>query len=100
MTARLTVVGLGPAGPELLTAETVEAIAAVPPAQRWVRTTRHPSAAAAGTEQSFDDAYEQEGTFGDVYARIASELNFVLNGIAWVAKVDVPADGFFEALFD
>jgi tetrapyrrole methylase family protein/MazG family protein len=74
VTARLVVVGLGPAGPELLTAATAAAIAAVDPARRWVRTTRHPAAPAAGAAHSFDDAYESEPTFDAVYRRIADTL--------------------------
>jgi tetrapyrrole methylase family protein/MazG family protein len=74
VTGRLTIVGLGPAGPDLLTAETLAAIDAVAPERRWLRTTRHPSALAAGTERSFDDAYEAEPTFDAVYRRIADTL--------------------------
>ena len=74
MSARLVVVGLGPAGPELVTPATTEAIAAVDPARRWLRTTRHPAAAAAGIDQSFDHVYEAEATFEDVYRRISAVL--------------------------
>lgn len=74
MSGRLVVVGLGPAGPELLTAGTLDAIAAVAPERRWLRTTRHPSAPAAGTARSFDDAYDAEATFDAVYRRIADVL--------------------------
>ena len=73
-TGRLTIVGLGPAGPDLLTAGTRAAIDGSDPARRWLRTTRHPSAAAAGTDRSFDAVYEAEATFDDVYRRIADEL--------------------------
>jgi tetrapyrrole methylase family protein/MazG family protein len=72
--ARLTVVGLGPAGPELVTAATTTAIAAVASERRWLRTTRHPAATVVGTAQSFDDAYEAEPTFEAVYRRIADVL--------------------------
>jgi tetrapyrrole methylase family protein/MazG family protein len=71
---RLTVVGLGPAGPELVTAATTDAIAAVDPARRWLRTTRHPAASVVGTDRSFDEAYEAEPTFEAVYRRIADVL--------------------------
>ena len=75
MTAgKLTIVGLGPAGPDLLTAGTVTAIERAEPTRRWVRTQRHPSAAAAATDRSFDHAYEAEATFDAVYRRIADEL--------------------------
>ena len=74
MTGRLTVVGLGPAGPELMTAGTIEAIAGSDPTRRWLRTRRHPSSAAAGTTRSFDAAYEEESTFDAVYRRIVDAL--------------------------
>jgi tetrapyrrole methylase family protein/MazG family protein len=70
----LTIVGLGPAGPELVTAATTTAIAAVAPERRWLRTTRHPAAVVAGTDRSFDDVYEAEATFEAVYRRMASVL--------------------------
>ena len=70
---RVVVVGLGPAGPELVTPATLEAIERIP--VRFVRTTRHPSAAVlpAGTV-SFDELYDQAETFGAVYAAIAGRL--------------------------
>jgi tetrapyrrole methylase family protein/MazG family protein len=74
LTGRLTIVGLGPAGPDLLTAGTSAAIAAVEPSRRWLRTTRHPSAVAVGDARSFDDAYDEEPTFEAVYRRIADTL--------------------------
>jgi len=74
VTGTLTIVGLGPAGPELLTAATTEALATVHPDRRWVRTTRHPSAPAAGAHHSFDAVYDAEPTFEAVYRRIADEL--------------------------
>jgi tetrapyrrole methylase family protein/MazG family protein len=74
MSGRLIVVGLGPAGPDLVNAATTAAIDAVPPARRWLRTTRHPAAPVAGTTLSFDAAYEEEPTFEAVYRRIADTL--------------------------
>jgi tetrapyrrole methylase family protein/MazG family protein len=74
VTGSIVVVGLGPAGPELVNAATTAALASVPPERRWLRTTRHPAAAIAGTEQSFDAAYEEEPTFEAVYRRIADTL--------------------------
>ena len=74
MSAGLIIVGLGPAGSELVTAATSSAIASVPPSRRWLRTTRHSSAASAATAQSFDAAYEEEPTFEAVYRRIADTL--------------------------
>ncbi len=69
---RVVVVGLGPAGPDLLTAATTAAIAAVP--RRFLRTARHPSAAAVGEARSFDDRYEREASFDAVYASIVDTL--------------------------
>jgi tetrapyrrole methylase family protein / MazG family protein len=61
---RVTIVGLGPGGPELVTQQTLDAIAAHP--HRFVRTTRHPSAALVGAATSFDDVYEAADKFADV----------------------------------
>ncbi len=69
---RVTVVGLGPAGPDLLTAAAAEAIARVP--HRFVRTTRHPSAAVVAPATSFDDRYETAATMDEVYAGIVEAL--------------------------
>lgn len=70
----VTIVGLGPGGAGHVTTETVAAIAAVPEAQRFVRTRRHPSAHVVGGATSFDDVYEAADTFADVYAEIADRL--------------------------
>jgi tetrapyrrole methylase family protein / MazG family protein len=43
---RVVVVGLGPAGPDLVTAAALDAIARLP--ARFVRTRRHPSASVVG----------------------------------------------------
>jgi tetrapyrrole methylase family protein/MazG family protein len=69
---RVTIVGLGPGGPQYVTQETVDAIAAHP--HRYIRTTRHPSAAVVGEATSFDDVYEAADTFADVYAEITERL--------------------------
>ena len=74
MGGRLTIVGLGPAGPELVTAATTAAIAWVAPGRRWLRTARHPSASVVGDAASFDAVYEAEPTFEAVYRRIADTL--------------------------
>ncbi len=66
------VVGLGPAGPDLLTTAAVAAIAAVP--HRYLRTSRHPAAGAVGDAVSFDALYESAATFEDVYAGIVDAL--------------------------
>jgi tetrapyrrole methylase family protein/MazG family protein len=71
---RLTIVGLGPAGPELVNRATAAAVESVPVERRWLRTTRHPSAGVVGAAHSFDDVYEREPTFEAVYRRIADTL--------------------------
>ena len=53
----VTIVGLGPAGPEYVTQQTIDAIARVP--HRFVRTTRHPSAGLVPSATSFDDIYAE-----------------------------------------
>ena len=72
MAARVVVVGLGPAGPELLTAEAAAAIARVP--RRWLRTARHPAASAVPDASTFDGVYESAATFDEVYAGIVDAL--------------------------
>jgi tetrapyrrole methylase family protein/MazG family protein len=70
--ATVVVVGLGPAGPDLLTAAAAGAIDRVP--HRFVRTLRHPAAAAVAGATSFDSLYEESATFDEVYARIVDAL--------------------------
>jgi tetrapyrrole methylase family protein/MazG family protein len=66
-------VGLGPAGPELLATETVDALAAYESA-RWVRTTRHPCAAAFSWTGSFDSIYDGATSVDDVYPAMVDAL--------------------------
>jgi tetrapyrrole methylase family protein/MazG family protein len=68
----VVVVGLGPAGPDLLTAAAAAALAEVP--HHFVRTTRHPSAGAVADAVSFDRLYESAVTLDDVYAGIVDAL--------------------------
>lgn len=69
---RVTIVGLGPGGPEYVTTQTVDAIAAIE--HRFLRTTRHPSASLVPDAVSFDDVYEAADTFADVYTEIVERL--------------------------
>jgi tetrapyrrole methylase family protein/MazG family protein len=69
---KVTVVGLGPGGPDLLTEGTRAAAARIP--VRYLRTSRHPSAPALGAATSFDEVYEAAATLDEVYAGIASRL--------------------------
>jgi tetrapyrrole methylase family protein/MazG family protein len=68
----VVVVGLGPAGPELLTTAAVEAIAGI--GRRYLRTSRHPAATAVPGAFSFDHLYDSSATFEQVYAGIVDAL--------------------------
>jgi tetrapyrrole methylase family protein/MazG family protein len=70
--ARVVVVGLGPGGPDLVTAGTLAAIEAHP--HRFVRTLRHPAAAVVGAATSFDDVYDRAATLDEVYRAIVELL--------------------------
>src|SRR3954452_6060175 len=72
VTGHITIVGLGPGGPEFVTQQTLDAIGATH--HRFIRTTRHPSAALVPDATSFDDVYEAADTFADVYAEITLRL--------------------------
>jgi|SRR5579862_643095 len=69
---KIIVVGLGPAGEELIAPAAREAIASADAA--FLRTARHPSAAAFGGVPSFDVHYEEADTFEEVYQRIVEDL--------------------------
>ena len=70
--ARIDVVGLGPAGSDLITAGTLALLADAP--QVFLRTGRHPSAAAFDRAGTFDHHYESAATFEDVYRSIVADL--------------------------
>jgi tetrapyrrole methylase family protein/MazG family protein len=72
VTPRVVVGGLGPAGPDLLTAAVVDAVHRIP--VRYLRTTRHPAAPAAGQALSFDSVYDSAPSIDDVYAGIVDAL--------------------------
>jgi tetrapyrrole methylase family protein/MazG family protein len=72
VTPRVVVVGLGPGGPDLVTAGTLEALARCP--HRLVRTTRHPAAAVAGDATSCDDLYEVAERIDEVYPAIVERV--------------------------
>ncbi len=69
---RVVVVGLGPAGAELLTAEARDAIERISP--RYLRTTRHPAAGAVPAATSFDERYDAAPTMEAVYRGIVDDL--------------------------
>ncbi len=68
---RIDIIGLGPAGPDLLTAGTLALIDAIP--VRRLRTSRHPAAAAVDAP-SFDHHYETHDTFDAVYGAIVDDV--------------------------
>jgi tetrapyrrole methylase family protein/MazG family protein len=68
----VVVVGLGPAGPELLTEAANDAIARVP--DRYVRTARHAAASAVPGAHTFDEVYERADSIEEVYAEIVDGL--------------------------
>lgn len=69
---RIDVVGLGPAGTELITAEALELLngdGAV-----FLRTDRHPAAIGFPGTPTFDHHYERASTFDEVYRSIVDDL--------------------------
>lgn len=72
--AHVTVVGLGPAGPDLLTVAARAAIDGCDPGRRFVRTTRHPSAPVVEPATSFDAVYDDAARLDDVYPEIVRRL--------------------------
>ncbi|MFN3216206.1 MAG: MazG nucleotide pyrophosphohydrolase domain-containing protein [Acidimicrobiales bacterium] len=73
---RVVVVGLGPAGPELITPQTLSVLTDTTP--RFVRTLRHPAATAFAEHDlavaAFDGLYDTHDTFDEVYAAITDAL--------------------------
>ena len=97
----VTVVGLGPAGPEFLTSAATAALAAIP--VWYVRTARHPAAeplVAAGAI-ALDHHYETAATFAETYAGIVEEVvaaatahgrvGYAVPGSPWVLEATVRA---------
>ena len=75
MSQGITIVGLGPGSPGLLTVEAQQLLASV--GEVYVRTRKHPTVAALppqATIHSFDPIYERAGTFEQVYAEIADRI--------------------------
>ncbi len=68
---RVTIGGLGPAGPELMTAETLDAIKTAP--MMRLRTSIHPAAEVVDAP-SYDYLYESHDTFEAVYSAIVNDL--------------------------
>lgn len=75
MSTNITIVGLGPGDPNLLTREAWQVLTGA--AEVWLRTRRHPAIASlpdGPVYRSFDALYEQHTTFEDVYAAIADRI--------------------------
>jgi tetrapyrrole methylase family protein/MazG family protein len=69
---RIVVCGLGPAGPDLVTAATHDAVARIP--QRFLRTARHPAAGVVGEVPTFDHLYDGADSIDAVYPAIVDAL--------------------------
>ena len=75
MAVGMTVVGLGPGSADLLTLEAWQVLAHAP--EVYLRTKRHPTVPdlpLGPRYQSFDDLYENGGTFAEVYEQIAQQI--------------------------
>ena len=72
MTARITIVGLGPGSIGAINHETLQAIESAQ--NRYIRTTRHPSSHLIKDAVSFDAEYERHNSFDEVYTAIAKQL--------------------------
>ena len=68
---RIDIVGLGPAGPELITAATAALLSTEP--NVFLRTSRHPAAEMVRAP-SFDHHYEAHDSFAEVYDAIVADL--------------------------
>ena len=66
------VVGLGPAGSELVTQRTLELISLAPVAR--LRTRDHPAAVGLAEITSYDDWYERADSFEELYLAIVDDL--------------------------
>jgi tetrapyrrole methylase family protein/MazG family protein len=72
MAGRVVVVGLGPAGADLLSNATIRLLTETPAAV--LRTRVHPAADAFGELDSYDEVYESAASFDEVYATIVADL--------------------------
>ena len=69
---RVHVIGLGPAGPDLVTAGAMQLIATIP--RQFLRTERHPAAQVMAHAQWFDRLYEAASSMPQVYQSICEAL--------------------------
>lgn len=71
----ITIAGLGPGDPELITRRAWKTLTAAP--EIWVRTRQHPAVPALAEHtqvHSYDHLYEQHHDFAEVYAAIAADV--------------------------
>ncbi len=68
----VTIVGLGPADDQLITAAATRVLDSGRPV--FLRTARHPAATVATGAVSFDDVYESAASMQDVYSEIVERL--------------------------
>jgi tetrapyrrole methylase family protein/MazG family protein len=69
----VTIVGLGPGDPALLTRQALEVLTCAPLVH--VRTATHPTLAQLGLLlRSYDEVYESEATLQEVYPKIVDDL--------------------------
>jgi tetrapyrrole methylase family protein / MazG family protein len=86
----VTVVGLGPAGTELLGNEATDRLTrAAAEGRAYLRTARHPAATLFEGVPSFDGLYETAATFDEVYSGIVEAL---------VAAAEAATDGVVYAV--
>ncbi len=74
MTPRVTIVGLGPAGSDLVNQASLDAIATHGPARTIVRTHRHPAASLVAAAPGCDDLYDARDSFDEVYGAIVERV--------------------------
>jgi tetrapyrrole methylase family protein/MazG family protein len=75
MTSSITLLGLGPGDPKLLTLEAIQLLESIP--EIYLRTRQHPTVAgfpASLEVHSFDDLYDTLPSFDDVYAQIIDQI--------------------------
>jgi tetrapyrrole methylase family protein/MazG family protein len=75
VTKGITIIGLGPAGPQFWTQETVRVLQEA--SELYLRTERHPAVAAIPSHiarHSFDYLYEEASSFEEVYEAITDDL--------------------------
>ncbi len=91
---RIHVIGLGPAGPELVTAGALQLIATV--SRQFLRTERHPAASVMSQAQWFDRLYDSAASMPQVYQSICEAL---VSAAAEEHEVALQIGGVGEVLY-